>query len=152
MMINKRILYIFLFILIVLIIFLLVKYKLDSQKRIIKEEILFTKNAIENKDVNGAVRYISPNFCYNGQDRETIAQTLTSFFEEFEKIKINLSKIKIRIVEDTARVSLRVIVLGTYEAMTGLVLGEIGNPAKVECTFAKNEEWLLSNISIYEEK
>ena len=151
-MTKKRLLYTFLIILSLLLCVLFIKHKLDSQKRIIKEEILFTKNAIENKDVNGAVRYISPNFSYNGQDSETIAQTLTSFFEEFEKITINLSKIKIRIVEDTARVSLRVIVLGTYEGMTGLVLGEIGNPAKVECTFSKNEEWLLTNISIHKDK
>jgi hypothetical protein len=151
-MTKKRLLYTFLIVFFLLLCVLFIKHKLDSQKRIIKEEILFTKNAIENKDVNGAVRYISPNFSYDGQDSETIAQTLTSFFEEFEKITINLSKIKIRIIEDTARVNLRVIVLGTYEGMTGLVLGEIGNPTKVEFTFIKNEEWLLSNISIYKDK
>ena len=151
-MTKKRLLYAFLIIFSLLLCILFIKHKLDSQKRLIKEEILFTKNAIENKDVNGAVRYISPDFSYNGQDSETIAQTLISFFEEFEKITINLSKIKIRIVKDTARVSLRVIVLGTYEGITGLVLGEIGNPAKVECTFIKNEEWLLNKISIYKDK
>lgn len=147
---KKHILYILLIICIALGAFLLIKYCLDFQKRIIRNEILTTMRAVENKNINRTVRYLSPDFTYGGFDKETIKQELISFFEEFEKININISKIKIKIEEDRATVNFKLVVLVTYQGMTGPVIGKLTNPARVECIFIKNEEWLLEKITIYE--
>ena len=147
---KKLILYILLIICIALSAFLLIKYRLDFQKRIIRKEILTTKRAVENKDINGTVKYLSPDFAYEGFDKETIKQELISFFEEFEKINININKIKIRIEKNRATVNFKLVVLVTYQGMMGPVVGKITNPARVECLFIKNEEWFLEKITIYE--
>lgn len=149
---KKRIFYTFVIIVILLVASILIKYRLDFQKRIIKKEILATKEAVKNKDINGTVRYLSSNFTYEGLDRESIKEALNSFFEEFDKIKINLNKIKIKIEEDKAKVNFRLTVLVTYQGMTGSVIGGIAGPARAECIFIKNEEWLLENLTIYEDK
>ncbi len=151
-MTKKRFLYIFLALVISFILLFLIKYKLDFQKRIIKKEILATKEAVKNKDINGTVRYLSSNFTYEGLDRESIKEALNSFFEEFDKIKINLSKIKIKIEGDKAMVNFRLTVLVTYQGMTGSVIGGIAGPARAECIFIKNEEWLLENLTIFKGK
>ena len=77
-------------------------------------------------------------------------QKILGEIEEFEKININISKIKIRIEKNRATANFKLVVLVTYQGMMGPVVGKITNPARVECLFIKNEEWFLEKITIYE--
>lgn len=147
---KKVFLYIYFPIIIIFTIILLIKYRIDSPKRIIKNEIIATKKAIETENRKGTTRYLSEDFTYERFNRENIEPQIDAFFREFDKISLKMSDLKINIEGEKAKVTFKLLLMVTASGITGPVVGEILNPASISCTFTKNSEWLLDSIAIYE--
>ncbi len=146
---KKTLLFIlFIIIFIVAVIFILS----PNEKRRIRHDLNALKTAVESKNINEALLYVSRDYYdQHHNDFESFSYSLQHLVDNFDSIKVTLTGIKVTVDSvDSSKIvfaacSMGMKVFARYENEKTLLFGGIVKPASVKAYFKKSNR----NYQIY---
>jgi hypothetical protein len=148
--VKKRVLWISLILLSVIVFIFIVKVIFVSEEEKIERIIHAGKKAFEKEDPELIMGFLSReyqddlDFDYNG-----IRQGLYDVFSLFDGIKVNMSKLEVEVTNGEATVKLSLWILAKSEDQTVFLLGSFNNYVPGKVNLQKEEgEWKIIRFSL----
>ncbi|MBI5043894.1 MAG: hypothetical protein HZC10_08760 [Nitrospirae bacterium] len=149
MRINKKLFYGILFILIIAVSGIIIKFLLVSEKSRILKVINEGKDAIEAEDVEKCMSYVSLQYADDyGLRYLIVKRILIDVFKEFDGFKVLLDNVEIEVKEDKAVATFDLRIIVTLHNQPGYLVGTTDKPAKAKVYFIKERlKWQVVKVS-----
>lgn len=117
-----------------------------SPKARVRASVERASEALSKRDAQGVLELVADDFGQNGMDKAKLAEALRMFYNEFDKVKINLGEHKIKAAGESAVDSIKVVVVVSKGGQQGYLLGQFGNPAQLGVKLKRRGRWLITGV------
>jgi len=106
------------------------------------------ESLVEAEDI-GIIDIIDSEFYYQMYQYDDLRANIPSFFDRFDRIKIDLGDLKVSVFDTLAICSLKARIFAWADSMPVLLFGEVLGKSLAVVHFTKNDDrWLIRGIDV----